>query len=115
MEAQQSHLDSPALLLTTLPVAQQHAQTEASALHVGLRMVLTFHREQDRLDWMYQGSMMAKAEASQRQEEAMLEGKPVQLDADGGPSKVRGCPWGFPASALLLRLHKSCQRRPVQG
>ena len=40
-------------------------------------------RQQDRLDWMYQGSMMAKAEAQQRQEEAMLEGKPVQLDEIG--------------------------------
>ncbi len=38
---------------------------------------------------MYQGSMMAKQEAQQRQEEAMLEGKPVQLDAQDGPSKVK--------------------------
>ncbi|KAL0040595.1 hypothetical protein WJX77_011876 [Trebouxia sp. C0004] len=34
----------------------------------------------DRLDWMYQGGMLAKQEADQRTEEAMMSGKPVQLE-----------------------------------
>ncbi|KAL3154798.1 hypothetical protein ABBQ38_011342 [Trebouxia sp. C0009 RCD-2024] len=34
----------------------------------------------DRLDWMYQGGMLAKQEADQRTEEAMMSGKPVQED-----------------------------------
>lgn len=33
----------------------------------------------DRLDWMYQGGMLARAEAEKRNEEAMLAGKPVTL------------------------------------
>ena len=36
-------------------------------------------RKSDRLDWMYQGGMLARAEAEKRNEEAMLAGKPVTL------------------------------------
>ncbi|KAK9825013.1 hypothetical protein WJX74_000705 [Apatococcus lobatus] len=61
---------------------RQKKELEDIAVNAGVKV------QQDRLDWMYQGSMMAKAEAQQRQEEAMLEGRPVQLDADGGPSKA---------------------------
>lgn len=34
----------------------------------------------DRLDWMYQGGMLAKQEAEKRTEEAMMSGKPVQQE-----------------------------------
>ncbi len=36
-------------------------------------------RKSDRLDWMYQGGMLARVEAEKRNEEAMLAGKPVTL------------------------------------
>ena len=37
-------------------------------------------RRSDRLDWMYSGGMLAKQEADQRTEEAMMTGKPVQQE-----------------------------------
>ena len=32
------------------------------------------------MDWMYQGGMLAKQEADQRTEEAMMTGKPIQQE-----------------------------------
>lgn len=43
----------------------------------------------DRLDWMYQGGMVAKAEADKRNEEQLLGQKPVQLQEAAAPTAVR--------------------------
>ena len=49
-------------------------------------------RKSDRLDWMYQGGMLARAEAEKRNEEAMLAGKPVTLGtAADEATRVSGC------------------------
>ena len=37
-------------------------------------------RASNRLDWMYQGGMVAKAEADKRNEEQMLGARPVELE-----------------------------------
>ncbi|KAK9846165.1 hypothetical protein WJX84_002742 [Apatococcus fuscideae] len=61
---------------------RQKKELEDVAVAAGVKV------QQDRLDWMYQGSMMAKQEAQQRQEESMLEGKPVLLEDGAAPSKA---------------------------
>ena len=43
----------------------------------------------NRLDWMYQGGMVAKAEADKRNEEQLLGQKPVQLQEAAAPTAVR--------------------------
>ena len=45
-------------------------------------------RKQDRLDWMYQGGMVARQEAEKRADEQMLGEKDVQLKAVEETSKV---------------------------
>lgn len=52
------------------------------ALHLLKLTQLVWLRRSDRLDWMYQGGMLAKQEAEKRQEEAMMTGKPLQQTED---------------------------------
>ncbi|EIE25794.1 hypothetical protein COCSUDRAFT_13100 [Coccomyxa subellipsoidea C-169] len=40
----------------------------------------------DKLDWMYQGGMVAKAEADKRNDEQLLGAKPLQLQDAAAPS-----------------------------
>lgn len=45
-------------------------------------------RKQERLDWMYQGGMVAKQEAEKRSDAQMLGEKDVDLPAAEEPSRV---------------------------
>ena len=46
------------------------------------------NRKQERLDWMYQGGMVAKAEAEKRADAQLLGEKEVDLPAAEAASKV---------------------------
>lgn len=50
---------------------------------------LCFCSRSGRLDWMYQGGMLAKQEADQRTEEAMMSGKPVQQEESAELNRVK--------------------------
>lgn len=65
-------------------------RTALSSVHivVALNVIAVVCRRSDRLDWMYQGGMLAKQEADQRTEEAMMSGKPVQEDESTELNKV---------------------------
>ena len=56
-------------------------------------------RKQERLDWMYQGGMVAKQEAEKRADAQLLGEKDVDLPAIEEPSKVAVI---FPSQVLPL-------------
>lgn len=57
-------------------------------------------RKQERLDWMYQGGMVAKQEAEKRADAQMLGEKEVELQAAAEPDKV--WPENTPSRTLPL-------------
>lgn len=67
-------------------------------ISVALTTRVCYCRRSDRLDWMYQGGMLAKQEADQRTEEAMMSGKPVQQQENAELNRVSQC---APVSPLL--------------
>ena len=50
---------------------------------------ILIYRKQERLDWMYQGGMVAKQEAEKRQDAQMLGEKEIAIQAEEPTSKVR--------------------------
>lgn len=65
---------------------------------VGLKIMCSC-RKQERLDWMYQGGMVAKQEAQKRADAQLLGEKEVELKAAEETSRVRILPF------LLSNLH----------
>ena len=53
-----------------------------------LNCIAIMSRRSDRLDWMYQGGMLAKQEAEKRTEEAMMTGKPLLQEESAEQNRV---------------------------
>ena len=66
------------------------------------------HRASNRLDWMYQGGMVAKAEADKRSEEQLLGQRAADLSnaAGAAPGQARAC-MRPPCPACAVRLDAS--------
>jgi hypothetical protein len=57
--------------------------------------VLGWCRQSNRLDWMYQGGMVARQEADKRAEEALLGSREAQLKDEAAAGRV----WSLPLLA----------------
>ena len=70
-------------------------------------------RRSDKLDWMYQGGMVAKAEANKRVEEQQQQqqqqaSQPVLAAESGGPGSVRPTRAIDSFSSLIGGSHSAC-------